>query len=176
MLGPSEDAGRGLLRTCLKSDGRGQRFLKALGHNRSNLPTEENLRAKRYAAQMDGREVYRNAVTSMTAAMNQVLEAEGITIDDLDEAKAFLLTVREAVMKDSTQDPLVEIKKEELNLRMTEQERKGKEAEEKLDLEKKKAKDRKTTDKERIEQQKDALAIRSAIGAEKLVPSTKDHL
>ena len=74
----------------------------------------------------------------------------------------------EAVMKDSMQDPLVEIKKEELNLRMTEQERKGKEAEEKLDLEKKKAKDRKTTDKERIEQQKDALAIRSAIGAEKL--------
>lgn len=84
VLGPAEAEGCGLIRSCLKSDGRGQRFLYALGHSRSNLPTEENLQAHRYAARMDGREVYRNAVTSMTAAMNQVLEEEGITIDDLD--------------------------------------------------------------------------------------------
>ncbi|MDH3997425.1 MAG: ketoacyl-ACP synthase III [Desulfuromonadales bacterium] len=84
VLGPSDVEGRGLLRTCLKSDGRGQRFLNVTGHNRANLPTVENLESQNHAVRMDGREVYRSAVASMTDAMNQVLEAEGITIDDLD--------------------------------------------------------------------------------------------
>jgi len=83
VLGQSEED-RGLLRTCLKSDGRYHHLLKVPGHNRSNLPTEENLQGHKHALIMDGREVYRNAVVSMTNVMNQVLEEEGFGIDDLD--------------------------------------------------------------------------------------------
>lgn len=83
VLGRSED-GRGLLRTSLKSDGRYQHLLNVPGHNRSNLPTEENLQEHRYALRMDGREVFRHAVVSMTNAMNQVLCEEDYSIDDLD--------------------------------------------------------------------------------------------
>lgn len=83
VLGQAAD-GRGLLRTSLKSDGRCHHLLNVPGHNRSNLPTEENLREHRYALRMDGREVFRHAVISMTKAMNQVLCEEGYGIDDLD--------------------------------------------------------------------------------------------
>jgi 3-oxoacyl-[acyl-carrier-protein] synthase-3 len=83
VLGRSED-GRGLLRTSLKSDGRYQNLLNVPGHNRSNLPTEDNLKEHRYALRMDGREVFRHAVVSMTNTMSQVLCEEGYGIDDLD--------------------------------------------------------------------------------------------
>ncbi len=83
VLGQAED-GRGLLRTSLKSDGRCHHLLNVPGHNRSNLPTEEDLQEHRYALRMDGREVFRHAVVSMTNVMNQVLCEEDYDVDDLD--------------------------------------------------------------------------------------------
>jgi hypothetical protein len=65
-------------------------------------------------------------------------------------------------------DPLVELKQKELDIRSEENERKEKEARAKLALEKDKAEAREQTDKEKIDQQKDAVAIRSAIAIEKL--------
>ena len=71
-------------------------------------------------------------------------------------------------MKNSGSDPLVDLKKDELKLREQDIIRKGQEANEKLGLEKKKARDKTTVDREKIDQQKDALALRSAISSEKL--------
>jgi len=55
-------------------------------------------------------------------------------------------------------------------------ERKAQEAQLKLELEERKADDRKETDEDRIDQQKDALAIRSAIAAEKLEKDSKNKM
>tara|TARA_R110001592_G_scaffold362778_2_gene678206 strand:- start:1399 stop:3864 length:2466 start_codon:yes stop_codon:yes gene_type:complete len=78
-------------------------------------------------------------------------------IEDMDE----MLNVNQ-------EDPLVELKQKELDIRSEENERKEKEARAKLALEKDKAEAREQTDKEKIDQQKDAVAIRSAIAIEKL--------
>ena len=78
-------------------------------------------------------------------------------IEDMDE----MLNVNQ-------EDPLVELKQKELDIRSEENERKEKEARAKLALEKDKAEAREQTDKEKIDQQKDAIALRSAIAIEKL--------
>ena len=74
----------------------------------------------------------------------------------------------EQLLKDSATDPLVDLKKDELELREKEMIRKGKEANEKLGLEKKKLDTNTKVDREKIDQQKDAVAIRSAIAVDKL--------
>ena len=74
----------------------------------------------------------------------------------------------EELLKDSGNDPLVELKKDELALREKEMVRKGQEANKKLGLEKKKLDTNTKVDREKIDQQKDAVAIRSAIATEKL--------
>jgi len=66
------------------------------------------------------------------------------------------------------EDPLVELKQKELDIRSEENDRKEKEAKAKLALEIEKADNRDKTDKEKIDQQKDAIALRSAIAIEKL--------
>ena len=74
----------------------------------------------------------------------------------------------EELLKDSGNDPLVELKKDELALREKEMVRKGQEANKKLGLEKKKLDTNTKVDREKIDKQKDAVAIRSAIAVDKL--------
>ena len=74
----------------------------------------------------------------------------------------------EQLLKDSMSDPLVDLKKDELELREKEMIRKGEEANKKLGLEKTKLDTNTKVDREKIDQQKDAVAIRSAIATEKL--------
>ena len=74
----------------------------------------------------------------------------------------------EQLLKDSATDPLVDLKKDELELREKEMIRKGKEANRKLGLEKTKLDTNTKVDREKIDQQKDAVAIRSAIAVDKL--------
>jgi len=74
----------------------------------------------------------------------------------------------EDLLESSSTDPLVDLKKDELALRKEDQIRKGKEANRKLGLEKTKLDTNTKVDREKIDQQKDAVAIRSAIAAEKL--------
>ncbi len=105
----------------------------------------------------------------MMEMQNRVAEREAALIDNF-------VTELEDALKDSTQDPLVELKKEELELREQDMERKAQEAQLKLELEERKADDRKETDEDRIDQQKDALAIRSAIAAEKLEKDSKNKM
>jgi hypothetical protein len=74
----------------------------------------------------------------------------------------------EELLKDSSNDPLLDFKREELEVKQQDMMRKAEEANERLGFEKKKARDKKATDRQKIDQQKDAIALRSAIATEKL--------
>jgi len=97
----------------------------------------------------------------MQEMQNRVAEREADLI-------AEFVAEYEDLLKSSSTDPLVDLKKDELALRKEDQIRKGKEANRKLGLEKKKLDTGTKVDREKIDQQKDAVAIRSAIAAEKL--------
>ena len=74
----------------------------------------------------------------------------------------------EKLLKESTGDPLLDFKREELEVKQQDMMRKAEEASERLGFEKRKARDKKATDRAKIDQQKDAIALRSAIATEKL--------
>jgi len=74
----------------------------------------------------------------------------------------------EELLKQSTGDPLLDFKREELEVKQQDMMRKAEEASERLGFEKRKARDKKATDRAKIDQQKDAIALRSAIATEKL--------
>ncbi len=83
VLGPS-DGGRGLLQTYLRSDGAHSNLLYNPGCGSVNPPTAENVAARLHTIHMEGKEVFRHAVTSMTEALKLVLEREGLRGEDLD--------------------------------------------------------------------------------------------
>ena len=97
----------------------------------------------------------------MQEMQNRVAEREADLIAE------FVLKYEE-LLKDSASDPLIDLKRDELKVREQDMVRKGKEANQKLGLEKKKLDTGTKVDREKIDQQKDAVAIRSAIAAEKL--------
>jgi len=74
----------------------------------------------------------------------------------------------EELLKQSSGDPLLDFKRDELDVKQRDMMRKAEEASERLGFEKKKARDKKATDRAKIDQQKDAIALRSAIATEKL--------
>ena len=82
VLGPAAGE-RGLLATYLKSDGKFSRLLYNEGGS-LNPPSAVSLTAKKHYIRMEGQEVYRNAVTSMTSALKRVLNDAEMEIDDLD--------------------------------------------------------------------------------------------
>jgi 3-oxoacyl-[acyl-carrier-protein] synthase-3 len=82
VLGPSEGE-RGLLASYLKSDGGFSRLLYNEGGS-LNPPSEKSLAANKHIIRMEGQEVFRNAVVSMTDAMKRVLSAADMSVDDLD--------------------------------------------------------------------------------------------
>ena len=83
VLGPSE-GGRGLLHACLRSNGAHTRLLYNPGCGSLNPPTVDNVREKLHTIHMEGRDVFRHAVTSMTEALRVSLDATGMSVDDLD--------------------------------------------------------------------------------------------
>lgn len=83
VLGPS-DGKRGLLGSLLKSDGAHTGLLYNPGCGSVNPPTPENAAALLHTIRMEGKEVFRYAVTSMTEALLRVLDAQGMSVDDLD--------------------------------------------------------------------------------------------
>jgi 3-oxoacyl-[acyl-carrier-protein] synthase-3 len=82
VLGPAKDE-RGLLASYLKSDGAYSDLLYNEGGS-LNPPSAESLAAKKHFIYMEGQEVFRNAVVSMTDALKRVLKEAGMTINDLD--------------------------------------------------------------------------------------------
>jgi 3-oxoacyl-[acyl-carrier-protein] synthase III len=83
VLGPAEN-GRGLLQTYIKSDGAFSQLLYNPGCGSVNPPTPENAAANLHTIRMVGKDVFRNAVNSMTDALQRVLDAASLTVADLD--------------------------------------------------------------------------------------------
>ncbi len=76
--------GRGVIGTCLRSNGNFSRLLHNPGCGSLNPPNAENVREKIHTIRMEGREVFRHAVVAMVEVLNAALEQTGLSIDDLD--------------------------------------------------------------------------------------------
>jgi 3-oxoacyl-[acyl-carrier-protein] synthase-3 len=88
VMGPSEDDRRGVLWTGLHADGRGAKALYtaspgcALG--RMQHVTADDIESGRVHFRMDGQAVFENGVAGMTRAAVEALEANGLTLADID--------------------------------------------------------------------------------------------
>ena len=88
VVGPSEDEGRGILWTGLHADGSGAKCLytaapgSALGQMQT--VTKDDIDAGRVHFRMDGKAVFENGVAGMSSATFEALEANGLTMDDID--------------------------------------------------------------------------------------------
>ncbi|MGK2906518.1 MAG: beta-ketoacyl-ACP synthase III [Desulfuromonadales bacterium] len=83
VLGPS-DGVHGLLQACMGSDGTYSGLLYNPGGGSVHPPSAENVATRLHSIRMEGKEVFRHAVSAMTDAMHQVLAQAGLTGDDLD--------------------------------------------------------------------------------------------
>ncbi|MDW7644752.1 MAG: beta-ketoacyl-ACP synthase III [Desulfuromonadales bacterium] len=83
VLGPTQDA-KGVLATYLRSDGAFRDLLYSPGCGSLNPPSHENVDKMLHTIRMEGREVFRHAVTSMADALNQALDQAGLVVEDLD--------------------------------------------------------------------------------------------
>ncbi|GMV07942.1 MAG: 3-oxoacyl-[acyl-carrier-protein] synthase 3 [Gemmatimonadota bacterium] len=86
VLTAGDEDGRGVLSTHIHSDGRFAEMLWAEYSSSKNNPriTEEALREGRHYPKMDGREVFKHAVTRMPEVAEEALAANGLTAADLD--------------------------------------------------------------------------------------------
>ncbi len=84
ILGPCDD-GRGVLSTHLHADGAGAEQLWCPGEGSDRFPriSHQDLEDGLHYAKMNGREVYRNAVTRMPEVVREGLAANGLTTDDI---------------------------------------------------------------------------------------------
>jgi 3-oxoacyl-[acyl-carrier-protein] synthase III len=86
ILGPTEDERRGVLSTHLFSDGRYAEKLWCESDASARFPriSHEDLDAGRQYPLMEGREVFKHAVVRMPQSVHAALEANGLTIEDVD--------------------------------------------------------------------------------------------
>jgi len=82
MLEGEEDSENGIIDAVLRADGEGRQFLHMKVGGSLNRATPDNL-ADNYVFQ-DGRPVFKAAIKGMTETVNQVLERNGLKINDLD--------------------------------------------------------------------------------------------
>ena len=75
---------RGILSTHLHADGTQLELLYQPGFGTKFLPSVEALRDKNYFLQMQGNEVFKVAVRSMSEVANIALQANGMTAEDVD--------------------------------------------------------------------------------------------
>lgn len=79
----SAGTGRGIISTVLHSDGTIADALKVEGGGSRKLPVEPGVAPRQPRIRMNGREVFKHAVMSMTGAIKEVLEKSGIGIDEI---------------------------------------------------------------------------------------------
>jgi 3-oxoacyl-[acyl-carrier-protein] synthase III len=86
ILGPTDDPGRGVLSSHLYADGEGAELLWCESDSSARFPriSHEDLDAGRQYPLMNGRQVFKNAVTRMPESVRTALDANGLTIDDVD--------------------------------------------------------------------------------------------
>lgn len=82
VLGPAKDE-RGLMDTYIKSDGRLTHLLCMPGGG-TNMPLEIAIAERKNFLFMEGREVFKHAVTAMADAAEHILEQNGLTGADVD--------------------------------------------------------------------------------------------
>lgn len=85
ILGPSDEPGRGILGFDLHAEGKHAGMLWVDGPGSMYHPrvSEQHLREGRYFLQMDGKEVFRHAVTRMPESVRAVLDRAGLTTSDI---------------------------------------------------------------------------------------------
>ena len=85
ILGPTDDAKRGVLSTHLFSDGRQAEKLWMDGPGLSHVPwiSADMLANGKARIQMEGREVFKSAITKMPESVQQALALHGLTIADI---------------------------------------------------------------------------------------------
>jgi 3-oxoacyl-[acyl-carrier-protein] synthase III len=86
ILGPTDDDGRGVLSTHLYADGRHAETLWCEADASANFPriSHEDLDAGKQYPKMQGRQVFKHAVTRMPESVMTALQANGLTLDDID--------------------------------------------------------------------------------------------
>lgn len=86
ILGPTDDGDRGVLAVRTHADGKYAEKLWAPAPACKSKPfiSAEMIEAGLTRPHMEGRDVFKHAVTKMPAALNEVLEVAGYSIDDLD--------------------------------------------------------------------------------------------
>jgi len=86
VLTSTEEEGRGVLSTHIHSDGRHAEVLWgefSSSKHHPRMPLEVMAQGRHYPT-MDGREVFRHAVTRMPEAVTEAVEANGLTTEDID--------------------------------------------------------------------------------------------
>jgi len=83
VIRPAADGG-GILGTVMRSDGSLAELLMVPGGGSRIPPSHESVEKGLHYLQMQGREVFKHAVTSMSAAALEVLEKTGLTKEDID--------------------------------------------------------------------------------------------
>jgi 3-oxoacyl-[acyl-carrier-protein] synthase-3 len=78
--------GRGLLGTLTRSDGRGVRqiFIEAGGFTRRPHLSEQMLEKELHIPRMEGRDLFRQAVTRLPEVVRQLCAQHGVTLDEID--------------------------------------------------------------------------------------------
>jgi 3-oxoacyl-[acyl-carrier-protein] synthase III len=86
ILGPTDDADRGVLSTHLFADGKYAEKLWCESDASARFPriSHEDLDAGRHYPLMEGRDVFKHAVVRMPESVRVALEANGLGIDDID--------------------------------------------------------------------------------------------
>lgn len=84
VLRRSEGSGRGIVSSFHRSDGSMAELLWRPSGGVLEPMTAEVLQKRTHLVQMEGREVFKNAVRSMAEASSQVLACAGLTADDID--------------------------------------------------------------------------------------------
>lgn len=79
----SSEDGLGLIHSVMKSDGSLAELLKLPGGGSRFPASEETLRQGLHYMKMDGREVFKHAVTCMISAARQTLEEAGLSVEDV---------------------------------------------------------------------------------------------
>jgi 3-oxoacyl-[acyl-carrier-protein] synthase III len=86
VLGPSEDSDRGVLATVAHSDGSKAEslFVPTGGFAYRPYMSESHLKEGRFVPHMDGRTVFKMAVTKMPEAVHEVCAKAGVKLSDID--------------------------------------------------------------------------------------------
>lgn len=100
VLGPSSDENRGVISTHLHTDGSQTDILCIPGGGSKNPQSAEVLAQKLHKVSMNGREVYKFAVRSLTDAVNEALTHNKVTADAITHVIAHQANIRiiEAVL------------------------------------------------------------------------------